>query len=96
MTWLMSCIKCALKEGWQIMADYKKVLDAMDVITVAFAGQKFSDIILIGTEAMSEEQKQQYTETLINVIAPAMKSSIDVFADNIKNSFNMEDIKKNV
>lgn len=78
------------------MADYKKVLDAMDVITVAFAGQKFSDIILIGTEAMSEEQKQQYTETLINVIAPAMKSSIDVFADNIKNSFNMEDIKKNV
>lgn len=37
------------------MADYKKVLDAMDVITVAFAGQKFSDIILIGTEAMSEE-----------------------------------------
>lgn len=78
------------------MADYKKVLDAMDVITVAFAGQKFSDIILIGTEAMSEEQKQQYTETLINVIAPAMKSSIDVFADNIKNSLNMEDIKKNV
>ena len=78
------------------MADYKKVLDAMDVITVAFTGQKFSDIILIGTEAMSEEQKQQYTETLINVIAPAMKSSIDVFADNIKNSFNMEGIKKNV
>lgn len=78
------------------MADYKKVLDAMDVITVAFTGQKFSDIILIGTEAMSEEQKQQYTETLINVIAPAMKSSIDVFADNIKNSLNMEDIKKNV
>ena len=78
------------------MADYKKVLDAMDVITESFTGQKFSDIIMIGTEAMSEEQKQQYTQTLINVIAPAMKSSIDIFADNIKNSFNMEDIKKNV
>lgn len=78
------------------MADYKKVLDAMDVITESFTGRKFSDIIMVGTETMNEEQKQQYMQTLINVIAPAMKSSIDIFADNIKNSFNMEDIKKNV
>lgn len=78
------------------MADYKKVLDAMDVITESFTGRKFSDIIMVGTETMNEEQKQQYMQTLITVIAPAMKSSIDIFADNIKNSFNMEDIKKNV
>lgn len=78
------------------MADYKKVLDAMDVITESFTGRKFSDIIMVGTETMNEEQKQKYMQTLINVIAPAMKSSIDIFADNIKNSFNMEDIKKNV
>lgn len=78
------------------MVDYKKVLDAMDVITESFTGRKFSDIIMVGTETMNEEQKQQYMQTLITVIAPAMKSSIDIFADNIKNSFNMEDIKKNV
>ena len=78
------------------MVDYKKVLDAMDVITESFTGRKFSDIIMVGTEAMNEEQKQQYMQTLITVIAPAMRSSIDIFADNIKNSFNMEDIKKNV
>lgn len=76
--------------------DYKKIMDAMDVITKSFTGRKFSDIILVGTESMNEEQKQQYMQTLINVIAPAMKNSIDIFADNIKNSFNMEDIKKNV
>lgn len=78
------------------MVDYKKVLDAMDVITESFTSRKFSDIIMVGTETMNEEQKQQYMQTLITVIAPAMKSSIDIFADNIKNSFNMEDIKKNV